>query len=302
MSLLDSLGGLDQIIKPKYRVLLKPNLISTPLLSQTHPSVIIELAKLIREFGAEPFIGDSTAWNSVFKNAESSGLLDLCLKESIPLVELDRPVKKRKSKFPIFSQLALTQVIEEADVIINLPKLKCHQQLLLTAGIKNMFGCIPGKRKAWWHFKLGGNPLDFGRMLVEIYHLTRPALTIIDGIDVMEGAGPINGFSRRLGVLIGSSDAVAAELAACKILKCSADDLVTVQAARERNIGVKDFSEIEIVGSSLEEVMIDDFKFPSLVPIGFSLPRVVKSALTQVMLLAGERFFKKAEKEEKAKD
>jgi len=39
----------------------------------------------------------------------------------------------------------------EADVVINLPKLKSHMQLTLTMGVKNLFGCVPGKMKAWWH-------------------------------------------------------------------------------------------------------------------------------------------------------
>jgi uncharacterized protein (DUF362 family) len=42
-----------------------------------------------------------------------------------------------------------------ADVVINLPKVKSHMQLTLTLGVKNLFGCVPGKMKAWWHMEAG---------------------------------------------------------------------------------------------------------------------------------------------------
>ena len=42
-------------------------------------------------------------------------------------------------------------------MVIDLPKVKSHVQLLLTLGTKNLFGCIPRKMKAWWHMQAGKN-------------------------------------------------------------------------------------------------------------------------------------------------
>jgi len=63
------LGGMDKFVKPGDTVLLKPNFI-TPrrrrYATQTDPAVIVETARLLKDFGARPFVGDSPAWGDVF--------------------------------------------------------------------------------------------------------------------------------------------------------------------------------------------------------------------------------------------
>ena len=61
------LGGLGKFINPGDTVLLKPNFI-TPTArrhaAQTDPAIIIETAKLLKDFGAKPLLGDSPAWGT----------------------------------------------------------------------------------------------------------------------------------------------------------------------------------------------------------------------------------------------
>ena len=216
--MLSGLGGIDRFVRPGQSVLIKPNIIAKRFESQTHPVVSVELAKLVREVGGKVFIADSPAWGSLIGNARKSGLLQLARENGISLFELRNG---RRYNHLRFSSQAL-----DADVIINVPKLKTHQMLKLSAGIKNMFGCVPGKLKAWWHFKAGRSDDDrFARMLVETYRLLSPALTIIDAIDAMEGRGPISGTLRHLGVLIGSPDGFAAETVACELVGCDPETI-----------------------------------------------------------------------------
>jgi uncharacterized protein (DUF362 family) len=286
IDMIAALGGIQNYVKPGQRVLVKPNLIARRFESQTHPVVIIEVARLFREAGAQVVIGDSTAWNSVIENARNSGLLKLAQEYAIPILELKRPKKItiKENRSLVISQDAL-----DADVIVSVPKLKTHQQLKLTAGIKNMFGTVPGKRKALWHFRAGGEPKHFGRMLVRTYQILKPVLTIIDAVDAMEGRGPISGPLRRLGALIGSADGFAAELAACELVTCDPKSLLIMQTARAMHLGPKDLSEVQLLGADLNALKVTDFKFPTLVPIGFSLPRVLKSILKQAWLLGKEK-------------
>jgi len=63
------LGGLDKFVRPGDTVLLKPNFIapkSRHHATQTDPAIIIETARLLKDFGAKPFIGDSPAWSNVY--------------------------------------------------------------------------------------------------------------------------------------------------------------------------------------------------------------------------------------------
>ena len=101
---------------------------------------------------------------------------------------------------PIYKTLELAMKKHpNADVIINLPKFKSHQQLKATFAVKNMFGCVSGKRKALWHFRKGGSVDDFCELLIDIYRFLNPVLTIIDAVTAMDGPGPINGKARALG-------------------------------------------------------------------------------------------------------
>ena len=172
-------GGLEKIIKPGDTVLLKPNFIAPRPQSdatQTDPMVIIETAKLLKDFGAKPFIGDSPAWTNVFSCIKA-------LKLEEPLKELSIPIKQlnKRKNFIIGAKdtsVGISSVAIEADAIINLPKFKTHQQLIATFAIKNMFGCVCGKRKALWHFTKGKRADDFCELLIDIYEFLNPILTI----------------------------------------------------------------------------------------------------------------------------
>ena len=65
--------------------------------------------------------------------------------------------------------------------------------MLLTLGVKNLFGCIPGPRKAVWHLKAGKDQETFAQILVDVYQIIRPSLTVLDGVVGMEGNGPNSG-------------------------------------------------------------------------------------------------------------
>src|SRR3972149_1801344 len=83
------LGGLNKFISRGDKVLLKPNFISPKSrrhAAQTDPAVIIETAKLLIDFGAKPFVGDSPAWTDTFQCVKK-------LKLEEPLKKLAVPIK-----------------------------------------------------------------------------------------------------------------------------------------------------------------------------------------------------------------
>jgi uncharacterized protein (DUF362 family) len=91
--------------------------------------------------------------------------------------------------------------------------------MLLTLGIKNLFGCVVGYRKPEWHMRAGVDRMLFARLLVLIARRIRPAFTILDGILAMKGEGPgKSGTPREIGVLMGSTDPLAVDLAVCRML------------------------------------------------------------------------------------
>lgn len=279
------LGGLSKFVKSGDTVLIKPNFIapkSASYATQTNPVVIIELAKLLLDFGAKPFVADSPAWQNTFACAKKLRLNESLKRLGVSLKQLDAPQKcviDDNNTTVTISKFAL-----DADVIINLPKFKSHQQLVATFAIKNMFGCVPGKRKAIWHFRLGSSEYRFCKFLIDIYRHLNPALTIIDGIMAMDGPGPINGRTRPLGWLIGSKDPIACETICAKLINKRPDEFPIIRTATQIGLGCSNENQIKITGDDYTDGICMDFGFPVLIPIRFSLTHVCKSIAKQIMM------------------
>ena len=280
------LGGLENFVSPGDTVLLKPNFIaprSRRHATQTDPAVIIETARLLKDFGAKPFIGDSPAWGNVFACVKALKLKEPLKKLSVPVKQLDKPKKCRIGTKN--TRVGISSVALDADVIMNLPKFKSHQQLVATFAVKNMFGCVSGKRKALWHFAKGGNADDFCELLIEIFKFLNPALTIIDAVIAMDGPGPIKGRARPLGWLIGGTDPIACETICAKLISIKPEDVPIIKTARKIGFGCSDPAKIEIIGDNFPQNICTDFQLPTLVPIRFSLLHVCKSICKQILLL-----------------
>ena len=277
-------------------VLLKPNFIAPKprhCATQTDPAVIIETARILKDFGARPFVGDSPAWGDVFKCVNVLGIEEPLKKLGVPVRQLDKPVKRQIAGVDV----GISSIALEADVIINLPKFKAHQQLVATFAVKNIFGCVSGKWKAYWHFAKGGNEKKFCKLIIEIYKLLKPALTIIDGVIAMDGPGPISGRARPLGWLIGGTEPVSCEIVCSKLINIDCDRLPIVRTAKQIGFGstklaaggCANFDDIEIVGNQFPETVCTDFVIAEPIPIRFSLLHVCKSICKQVLLLARPR-------------
>ena len=271
----DDLGGISRFVKKGDTVLLKPNLLAakTPeTAATTHPSVVQAAGELVRDCGAKVVIGDSPAigsWNNITKK---TGMAEVADRLGAKLVHFDKPVKVEKNEKHLFKLLEISKAALEADLVINLPKLKTHTQMYLTLGVKNMFGCVVGKKKPQLHMEAGRDSRQFARMLVEIYGSISPALTIIDGIIGMEGNGPGSGTPKGIGLILASRDAVAMDRIICEIIGAEPEKLFILSAARELGYGNTELKSIDVKGENIESIRIDSFKFPSLTSAEFGPP------------------------------
>jgi uncharacterized protein (DUF362 family) len=284
------LGGLKNFVNRGDKVLLKPNFItpkSRRCAAQTDPAVILEVARLIKDFGAEPFVGDSPAWGNISSCVKALKFEEQFKKLGIAVKQLNRPKICRIG--PKNTKVAISSLALDADVIINLPKFKSHQQIVATFAVKNMFGCVCGKQKAWWHFAKGSNHFDFCRLLIEIYKFLGPALTRVDGIIAMDGPGPISGRARPLGWLIGSTEPIACEIICSRLINLPAGQLPIVQAAKRIGFSCCDTEKINLVGDDFPVNTCSDFEHAKLIPIRFTLPRILRSIAKQMLLLAKSR-------------
>lgn len=280
----DLLGGIASFVKRGDRVLLKPNLLfgkPPEKAVTTHPSVIRAIIQIVREAGGIPSIGDSPGLESLNRVSEKAGVKRVADELQCPLVEFNRPVKVQKAERRVFKDMEIDQSVLEADVVINLPKWKTHGQMLLTLGVKNLFGCVPGPRKALWHLKAGEDQRLFAQMLLDVYRAVRPSLTILDGVVGMEGNGPGSGHPVPLGLLLASGDALCVDQVACDLLGIRRERLPTNRVALEGDPGEDG---MEVVGETVEEVRIKGFEFAPPANLTWGLPgflrKTLKNALT----------------------
>ncbi len=104
---------------------------------------------------------------------------------------------------------------------------------------------------------------DFATLLVDIFAAAKPALAVMDGIVGMEGNGPSAGDPREVGVVLASTDCVALDATACRIIGLDPDRVHTIVVANTRGLGEIDATRIELVGEPLDNVKVRDFHLPS---------------------------------------
>jgi uncharacterized protein (DUF362 family)/Pyruvate/2-oxoacid:ferredoxin oxidoreductase delta subunit len=231
--IIETLAG-DKI-KPGDKVLIKPNMLSSAAPDDavlTHPFVIKAAVEYVLEKGALPQVSDSPAIGSFESILKANGTKDA-------LAGLDVICKPFKTSCKLdigkpYGFIDIAQDAADADVIINLPKLKTHAHMLLTLGVKNMFGCIVGFKKSQWHMRAGVDAMAFARLLVGIHQTVTPTVSILDGILALEGEGPGKaGKPRSIGILMGSCNTFALDMAVCKMIGLEYAAVPTLKVAQE---------------------------------------------------------------------
>jgi len=200
------LGGLDWV-KPGMTVALKLNLVgpfSPKSAAITHPSLAVALTRMLREKGAKVVIGDSPGgpWLPSYLNAvyRTAGLFHAQEAGAV----LNRNFTQKEADYPeavSAKRFAYTAYLSEADAILNLCKLKSHGMMSLSAGVKNMFGAVPGTVKPEYHFRYPESA-RFANMLIDLNEYFHPVYCICDAVEAMEGNGPTAGTPRHIGALI----------------------------------------------------------------------------------------------------
>jgi uncharacterized protein (DUF362 family)/Pyruvate/2-oxoacid:ferredoxin oxidoreductase delta subunit len=264
-SSVELIGGLERFVKPGMRVLLKPNLLSAKGPDRavtTHPEFVAAVARLVRSLGGRVVIGDSPAGakTGIQRVWDNTGLSEVARRDGLNLVSFESsgtaPVAVETRTYYI------ARPVLEADLIINLPKLKTHVLTLMTGAVKNMFGVIPGFRKGLYH-KEAPNPRHFARIVVDIYSAVQPHLTIMDAVWGMEGDGPASGSAREVNLVLASEDGVALDTVMANIISLDPRKVHTIKYASEAGLGIGWLEGIIVAGESIDAVRISDFKLTS---------------------------------------
>lgn len=146
--------------------------------------------------------------------------------KKVRLVNLSKE-KSRPAKVEVNGRIfsfKLPRIIEEADLRINVPKMKYHPLTKVSCALKNIYGCNPFPRKFKYHSRLN-------QIIVALNKIMQIDLCILDGLIVFGGS------SCRLNLVMSSVDPVALDSTACKIMGVNPKSVSHLLLAYKERVG-----------------------------------------------------------------
>lgn len=280
------------------RVTLKPNLLMKRRPEEcttTHPVLVEAVIRKLKSLGVSAItIADSPGgpYNKAALTAiyQSTGMADVA-KRTGAAMNFDfsyQEVPCFSKKFCRTFNLITPVLPENTDYIISLGKVKTHCMTSMSGGVKNLFGCIPGLQKPELHYQFKKKE-DFCGMLVDLAETVSPHLTILDGVESMEGDGPSAGQKRKTDFLIACESPFLLDRLLCRMLGFSPDDVPTVRESIQRDLCPEDVREVETVNIGSVPLIIPGYRKPSSKSVDFT--GNAPSFLAKPIRFLGDRFF-----------
>jgi uncharacterized protein (DUF362 family) len=252
---LDLIGGIRDIIKPKDLVLINPSWVAPPVEREagciTIPEVTRAVADIVKDMGARPVIAESSAVGvNSEKVIQESGYRELreLGYEVVDLKSLKTTVQMPVENGKVFESIETWDLVQQADVIISVPKLKTHDQTEMTCSIKKLKGLLTDKNKKAMHQQ------GLFEGVIDLLAAVKPRLAVVDAIVCQEGVGPVFGKPVEMNLVLAGKDLVAVDSVCARLIGYEPrETLLTVNAAA-RGLGVMDPERIAIVGERLENV------------------------------------------------
>ncbi|HYL34535.1 MAG TPA: DUF362 domain-containing protein [Bryobacteraceae bacterium] len=205
------------------RVVLKPNLVEfdSATTINTHPLLVHAALEAFRSLGAaEVRIAEGPGHRRITLDlADAAGYFqivpsfdgvftDLNLDEITPR-RLKRPVSKLRTVY-------FPNTVLGCDLLVSMPKLKTHHWAGATLSMKNLFGLLPGGVYGWPKNILHWAGIN--ESIADLYAAFPNTFALVDGIDGMEGNGPIQGTPKHAGVLVAGDNLPAVDATCCRIM------------------------------------------------------------------------------------
>ncbi|MBR2615739.1 MAG: DUF362 domain-containing protein [Clostridia bacterium] len=265
-------GGYERLFEKGKKTVIKPNLVVRKKpegCATTHPAVLeavlLCLLPHTKDITVAECPGGPNTEPLLHGIYRETGIAEICEKYGIPIHTQMNP---RRIPVPCglsAKEVDVLDVFCEADVFINLAKMKTHSLTTVTGCAKNLYGLIPGLRKIEYH---AAHPeiYDFSGLIIDLNRALPPTLSILDGIWGMEKDGPSGGIPKFGGTVLGGVSTFAIDEVMCR--RMGIDPTLSPILERAKKEGV--FSgEVQIVGDDEtaerpEPFLLPDSKKPNI--------------------------------------
>ena len=243
---LENVGGVQG-----KRVMIKPNFLEWKGYDKpvcVSPELLLALCRLLKAQGAAKIaVIENPAVKAAPVIVENMGIADELAAMDVLVANcadyrfVDMPDECT------FRRMELAQEYLEYDLVIDFAKAKTHAMMTLTLAVKNLFGLIRGSERLGWHLAVGRDYERFADMLLDIYTLVSPRISLVDAVIAMEGNGPGSGTPVNLNFIASSNDALALDASVAE--KMGVNDLLLISraAARQLDAGFTDCGDIPAI-------------------------------------------------------
>lgn len=179
---LNAIGGLSGFIRPGMQVAIKPNLLMAKkpeLAATTHPAVVKAIVRAVQAVGGIANIVESPGGMysvALLRHVYAATGMTRMADETGAKLNLDLRVEKLECpQATLVKSLHVLKPLADADVIIDVAKLKTHMMMVYTGAVKNMFGAVAGTEKADYHARMSDYD-RFSEAITDIYLAVKPTL------------------------------------------------------------------------------------------------------------------------------
>lgn len=250
--------SIDRLIKPGDRVALKPYLNAEGLTCQdgsdrrvSHPAVVTALVELLRDCGAIVSVGDegSRIFGCEAGSPGREWLYSLKSKYGVTLVSFAKAgATSVPSHVPYPRSYLITNALLDVDAVVSCVNCRPHPRLLLMGAVRNMFNAVVGQCQSRL-YRLFKADRDLARVVADVCGIVRPNISLVDMTTVVDAE---SGALRPIGLILASTDPVATDVVAARVLGLDGEAVWTTIHAAKQGIGCADLDDIELRGDCVE--------------------------------------------------
>jgi uncharacterized protein (DUF362 family) len=262
------------------RVVLKPNMVEIqpghPI--TTNPAVLAAAVKLVDYLGAKEIIvaeGPGHMRDTEMLLARS-GIGPMVKKLGLKFVDLnldDIEAVENPDSFTGLHQVWMPKTIMTADAVVSVPKMKTHHWVGVTCSMKNLFGTVPGRKYGWPKNLLHVRGIP--NWIIDLQHIVRPQMAVVDAIVAMEGDGPINGTPKNTQFVAFGKDLAAIDATCIRTMEFPLESIPYMYMAGQV-VGNIEENAIDVVGSTIAAL-----KQPFAKPLTMTDPSYLANATKQ---------------------
>ena len=268
---LNNIINMDEIFTEGKTVMLKVNAVSNMNYDHgytTHPMFLKALIRVLKDYPVKIIVSDNHPFNSIKSTLKGNGTLKVIEEENVTLADNHELKEISSENYLQYKSFNVSKTFVEADIMINLPKLKTHSFTYFSCAQKNLFGLIYGLEKANWHV-IANNPKDFGTMINDLYCITKEQfkenhlIHLCDSIECLQGDGPTTGGNKtKMNAIFASTSGVALDIVGLKMAGLDLEKSFITTTALKNNIELSNKDDIEVIGNYFEQYSLEEPEKP----------------------------------------